>query len=218
MKDTSVLALQYWFGHAERPNKDRWLEDRNRWEELQSFIVNNGGKHLVCEEVKTIIRNLDKSAALTCSTVSEAEAKLKEASANQSEYGVSGGEDQIRKFADRVASAVHRKELSPEYIEYINNDPRWKARRDGYLNEFCRVAGGWKCEMCGKVHQSKSSLNVHHNDYSVMLGNEPSEHLCGVCNGMCHNFADAARRVNSGRVNRSDSIRPLFLNQTEASQ
>jgi hypothetical protein len=71
----------------------------------------------------------------------------------------------------------------------------------------------YKCSLCGYESTERHEFNVHHNDYSILSGDEPDSHLAGLCAGRCHNLADLARYATAGKVDVSevnDLLRGLF--------
>ena len=115
-------------------------------------------------------------------------------------------------YRNENCANIFRKKLSAQYLEYIRSD-RWKNRANNYLLENCYLSGAFVCELCGTRHVNRSDMNVHHNTYSELNGNEPDQHLCGVCSGRCHVLADVARYAGKGAPEAhavNDALRPLL--------
>jgi len=75
------------------------------------------------------------------------------------------------------------KEMSQEYVDYIQSD-KWKRKRKIALKR-----AGYRCQMCNSPH----SLQVHHRTYE-RFGNENMTDLTVVCNG-CHLLFHSHRKV-----------------------
>jgi hypothetical protein len=212
------LAMEWWYevGRHKDGNgicaKDFFLSDRLSWEDLQQYIFRHNQDHPSHEDCKNLIRRLDKEGLAACNSLDDAVKTQQQRKENQREWGTARGTDGLISLVENMHAATSRK-LSRGYIEYISSS-KWKRRAGEYLDQCCIVDGFYICEMCGRKHKKRETINVHHNTYDgIWKGQEVDAHLMSCCRGMCHNLADIARRIQCGTVDAAsvnDAMRPLF--------
>ncbi len=211
-----TLALRWWYEHREKwdGSKDDFLHDRTAWEELKAACHNEIGKEFTHDETKALITTLDKSGLLGHENIDAAFAMQEQRKANIALCGTSEGFAGFQSRVSKMQNAIN-KGLSQEYIDYIVGGA-WRRRSLRYLNEHCLLNDKWVCQMCGREHEILAhdrTIQVHHNTYSRLDGNELDRHLLGVCETPCHKMADIARKMQSGdqtSADINDSLRTLF--------
>lgn len=211
----SDLALEWWYEVAkERITKDEFLANRNEWEHLRDKIHNTTDVILSHDDTKNLIRALDKLGLLGHETLDVAIERHTERKNNIKEFGTPEGREGFTQRAERMSVAV-RRDLSKRYREYIAGSA-WKARSRRYLDQCCTRGGMWICEMCGDSHPIKDkgrTIQVHHNNYIHLDGCERDTDLMAACEGLCHDLADIARKIKTGKIDKAsinDALRPLF--------
>jgi len=209
------LALEWWYQVAkDRITKDEFLANRNEWEYLRDKIHNTTDVILGHDETKNLIRALDKLGLLGHETLEIAIAIYNERKNNVKEFGTPEGAPGFTQRAEKM-SIVVRRDLSKRYLEYIAGAV-WKKRSRRYLDECCLRGESWICEMCGDAHpilDHGRTINVHHNNYVHLDGFERNTDLMAACEGLCHDLADIARKIKTGKIDRAavnDALRPLF--------
>lgn len=75
-----------------------------------------------------------------------------------------------------------------DYHAYLLSES-WRLKR-GIVIRLC----GFQCQRCGRKHDFKNRLQVHHYTYE-RLGNENLEDLVALCKS-CHKIADKERITN----------------------
>ena len=166
------------------------------------------------DETKNLIRALDKLGLLGHETLKIAVERHTERKNNVKEFGTPEGPQGFTQRAERMVVAV-RRDLSKRYLEYITGSV-WKKRSRRYLDECCRRGESWVCEMCGDAHPISDqgrTIQVHHNNYVHLDGFERDTDLMSACEGLCHDLADIARKIKTGKIDRAavnDALRPLF--------
>tara|TARA_Y100000310_G_scaffold290246_1_gene317273 strand:- start:5 stop:655 length:651 start_codon:yes stop_codon:yes gene_type:complete len=209
------VALEWWYEFGrDKHAKDQFLACRTSWEELQRAILKENGDHPTHDETKDLIRKLDKSGMLGHDTLEEAIEAKRISRDNLREWNVSKGVEGLAGMVSKMHDATSRT-MPDSYLQYINSGT-WKRRAARYLNERATHDGLWVCEICGTGHpivNSGRTIQVHHNTYSALHGDEHDSHLMAVCDDLCHQMADVLRRIKSGSVDiesLNDMMRPLF--------
>lgn len=108
-----------------------------------------------------------------------------------------------REKLNAIVSNSTSKQLSSEYVAYIDSK-EWKARASKHRSEV-----DWHCQVCGKQHGAPGSLDVHHNTYGPLDGNEPTWSIIAVCHDTCHPICDYLRQTKT-RDNEGDVDFDLF--------
>lgn len=176
--------------HAERDLPEKLFYSKNDVRDLSQAVERSGWWNWTVENFKQ---------------------KKEEVRNNVTTWGTGKGLKAIDHRNQKCAS-IYRRKLSAKYLEYIRSD-LWKYRANEYLRKSCFLDGAFVCELCGTRHMNRSQMNVHHNTYTELNGNEPDQHLCGVCAGRCHDLADVARYAGKGAPEASavnDALRPLL--------
>lgn len=165
------------------------------------------------QEIRDLLQSAERGSAW-CLTPEELPQHLEQRKKFKKEYGVEKGPSAI--FSrNETAASKHRAKLqqSSFYREYINGSV-WKNRRNRYIREHASNEDGQAiCELCGNSYNNWAFVNVHHNNYEQLNGEELDTSLCCVCSENCHAFADSARLVSKGHVDWRrvhDLLMPMF--------
>jgi len=211
------LALEWWYETGRNEgNKDTFLADRNQWEPLQAYIHQHCGILPTHDDVKALIRQLDKDGSLAQENMERLTEVKMQKKENRNEFGVPEGWDGFERRVETMHKAVS-KDIPSNYNAYLKGIA-WRRRSRNYLDEHCTFEDAWVCEICGRRHRIvpfARTIQVHHCDYSITNGKEPNEHLMACCDGVCHQIADIVRKGKSGKLDRSqlaDIGRSLLAN------
>jgi len=205
------LFLKWWYCRGGREEcgyptkkpcaKDVFIAHRTIWEQVQCYITNSSGVQLTHDEIKRLCIRLDKDGILACNTYEDVSLSKAQRDANRKDTGFAEGREG---FIDRAATIADNLRKVPEaYKRYIKS-ASWRNRSQRYLDECCRTDAGWVCEMCGKVHNERHTIHVHHNTYDKLDGKELDEHLMACCSGFCHDMADISRNFNAHNYDYAD--------------
>jgi hypothetical protein len=177
--------------------KDAFLSHRQQWDDLQKLLNEGGTNNFLHDDVKGLVRCLDKSGYLgglsDGQTFKERDCLLQLKRENQREFGnpdgVQGILENISEWSGKANSPLD------DYYRTMG----WQARSLDY-----RRRKGWICELCLKDHSSSHhTLHTHHRTYkladgSSAIGNETDRELMALCDSPCHKMADVARMIREG--------------------
>jgi len=177
--------------------KDAFLSDRVKYDDLQRML-NADGHNMVHDEIKDIVRYMDKGGYLGGIAVSETydirhESVLTK-KRNLSDYGNPNGIEGI------CADIANWSEKSNSPLEEYYKTCGWQARSTAF-----RKSKNWICELCLKDHSnSKHRLHTHHRTYKLTDGScalyrETDRELMALCDEPCHKMADIARLIREGK-------------------
>jgi hypothetical protein len=177
--------------------KDAFLSDRVKYDDLQRML-NADGHNMVHDEIKNIVRYMDKGGYLGGIAVLETYDARHESvlirKRNLAEYGNPNGIDGIKSDIQSWAEKAN----SP--LDEYYQTPGWQARSIAF-----RKSRNWTCELCLKDHtNSKHKLHTHHRTYKLADGTcclhrETDRELMALCEEPCHKMADIARMVREGK-------------------